>query len=146
MRIKQKELIEILGIGPSSLKNWVREGMPKAGRGIFDLGPVIKWVRENKPIRGAEGSLTFERTRMVKAQARLKELDLLIREGALIPRNSVLKEFLARIAHCRQGLLILPRTLPGKLSGKDPRAMGAVIKKSVYNLLDKFSEKRGALK
>jgi hypothetical protein len=138
--MKHAEQAEIFDLSISGLKKWIAEGFPAKGT----LREMVAWVRKNRPLTG--NTLTESRKRKIDAEAKLKELELMIKQGALISRDSVLREFLNRIYIVKAGLLGLPRSLPGKLVGKDGREMSMVIKRSVIDLLTKYSRKSGPLK
>lgn len=120
---------------------------PQAGK--------IDFVRATKGLiayyrKSAEGggsiSQADARTKLIEVQRELKQFQLEREQGLWIPRDEVLGEFLRRIAIVKTGLLSLPRSLPGRLSGKDPRETGQVIRRAVITLLEKFSRKGGVLK
>lgn len=123
--------------------------IPEPQRGKIDF------VRASKGLiayyrKSAEGggsiSQADARTKLIEVQRELKQFQLEREQGLWIPRDEVLGEFLRRIAIVKSGLLSLPRSLPGRLNGKDPRETGQVIRRAVITLLEKFSRKGGVLK
>ena len=146
MIINHEELANVCEVTKEGLRQWVQEGLPKAGRNKYDLALVIAWVRRNKPLKGITSDLTGERTKFVQIQRELKTLELMVKRGDLIAREEVLGEFMNRIGIVKQGLLSLHRYLPPILGGLEPKQMAGVIKKYCHELLDKFSRKGGILK
>jgi hypothetical protein len=130
--MKRKELAYAFSTSESSLKKWTQEGFPIKG----DLRGQIKWVRENRPL--VSRGITDARTRKITAEARLKELDLMIREGELLPRGEIAQHNAQIIQQTKQRLLLLRRTLPPKLVGLEIRQMPDVIKREIRQILENF--------
>jgi hypothetical protein len=137
--MKQKELGNLFSVSLSSIKKWHAEGFPREG-----LKEQIGWVRLNRAI--SSDTLVEARKRKIAVETKLKELELMIKEGHLIQRAEVLQLFLDRISVVKSGLLSLHRSLVFKLDGQDPHAWSGIIKSEVYNLLNKFSRRSGPLK
>ncbi len=141
---------KVFGISSRRYRQLAKEGMvPEIIAGKIDFVAASKALIEYyRKLSEGQGSLTLtdERKESVKVQRQLKELELLVKKRELIPRDTVLQEFLNRIAVVKAGLLSLSRSLPGKLAGKDGREMGIVIKRQVIQLLAKYSRKGGAIR
>jgi hypothetical protein len=127
--MKQKELANLFSASVSTIKKWRGEGFPIKA----ELPEIIDWVRRFRPLAGSE--ITEARTRKINAEARLKELELMLKEGQLIPRDEILQLFLQRIAAVKSGLLSLHHTLGPAIVGKDPREVSIITKRAVINLL-----------
>lgn len=145
-----KTLAEILGVSEREIYYSEKEGkIKRLERGVFALTDSCKsFVAHQREVirRRGDTSLEEERKMKIAVDRKLKELEFAVRQGELITRESVLEEFLKRIAIVRTGLLMLSRSLPGRLKDKDPREMGVIIRKQVMALLDKYSRKGGVLK
>ena len=129
MKITQVELAGVLETSVQSLIAWKKDGMPP------DLAGAVAWVRRNKPIAGDGDTLVDSKKRKLDAEARLKEIDLMVREGELIKRDEAKDWVGAEIDTAKRAFLSLPRRLPGMLKGKDERDMEPVIRaeiKGVY--------------
>ncbi len=141
---------KVFGISSRWYRQLVKEGLaPEVIRGQIDFVAAAKALIDYyRKLSEGQGSLTLtdERKELVKVQRQLKELEFLVKKGKLIPRENVLQEFLNRIAVVKTGMLSLSRSLPGKLTNKDGREMGVVIKRQVIQLLEKFSRRGGVLK
>jgi len=91
-------------------------------------------------------SLTDERRELVRIQRQLKEIELLVKKGELIPKEIVLSEFLERISYVKPDLAALDKRINPQLEGKNFRERAAVLKKYGRDLLTKYSRKGGFLK
>lgn len=82
-------LARVFGVDVRSLKNFVDEGMPKAARGRYALTACVPWYleRERQAARAGKGlnDLDLARQRKTVAEARMAELQLAEKEGAVIP-------------------------------------------------------------
>lgn len=141
---------KVFGFSSRRYRQLASEGhVPEVVAGKIDFVASAKAVIEYyRKLAEGSGSITLvdERQQLVKVQRQLKELELLVKQGEIIPRETILQEFLARIYAVKGGLLSLHRSLPPQLAGKDARDMAGVIKKQCRQLLDKFSRKGGVLK
>ena len=133
--MKRKDLAYSFSTSESSLKKWTVEGFPIRG----DLREQIKWVRENRPMVGS--GITDARTRKITAEARLKELELMLREGALLPRQSISDYIGLCMMECRDAYLRLARSLPSKLTGRDSREMSSIIRGEIRAIIKTFHQK-----
>jgi hypothetical protein len=133
--MKRKDLAHCFSTSESSLKKWVQEGFPIKG----DLRGQIKWVRENRPLVSC--GITDARTRKITAEARLKELELMLKEGALLPRQPISDYIGFCMVECRDNFLRLARSLPSKLAGRDPREMPSILKAEIRLIIKTFHQK-----
>lgn len=120
---------------------------PKSGK--IDFHAAVKGLLSYyRKLAEGDGSigLTEARQRKVSAEARLKELELMVQEGKLIPREGVLQEFLNRISMFKSALMVLHKLLPLRLKDKDPREMAIIIKKAENDIMTRYSRKGGVLK
>lgn len=133
----------IFGITPRRYRQLASEGrVPPVEKGKIDFLAATKAIIEDyrkQAQAGGSVSLMEERTLKVQVERKLKELTLLVETKELIPRSEILNEFLQRINAVKSGLIMLHRSLPPALMGKDARQMSEIIKSRVFHLLDKFS-------
>ena len=124
----------------SSINKWAKEGYPVKGT----LKEQIRWVRENRPL-ASDRTLTEARRQKIEVETELRRLELLIKQGELIPRSEVSALFTDRIIIIRSGLINFHRVLQAKLMGRDPHEFGAIIKKEATGLLERYSRRSGPL-
>ncbi len=133
------------GISRVTLRTWAEEGMPQLKRGKYPLFACLDWAWKNK-WESDDASMAEAKKREMTARASLRELELLVKEGKLIPKDEVLAEFTSRILIVKSGLLVLPRMIAALLVGKDERQVMDMLRKAVEELLERFSRKGGVLK
>ncbi len=125
------------------------EKVPDVVKGKIDFVAASKALIEYyRQLAAGQGSLstTDLRNENLSLKNDLLRMEKMVQGGTLILRETVLQEFMNRIAVVKTGLLSLPRSLPGKLAGKEGREMGPVIRKAIFALLEKYSRKGGRLK
>lgn len=137
---KVQENANLFEVSTTTIKKWRKEGYPFTGT----LPERIRWVRENKPLAN-DKSLTEARREKIEVETELRKLELLIKQGELIPRSEVSSLFTDRIMVIRSGLINLHRILQPKLAGHDEREFGPIIKKEGMNLLERYSRRSGPL-
>ena len=130
--MKQKEAANLFDVSISTIKKWSAEGFPIKG----ELREQIAWVRLNRPL--VTNAITAARTRKIEVEAKLKELELMIKEGELLPRSEVVDHLRFVILETKHRFLQLNRTLPPRLVGLESRQQGDVIKKEVIGILTRF--------
>jgi hypothetical protein len=133
--MKHKELADLFSASVSTIKKWSAEGFPIKGT----LREQITWVRTNRPLVGSP--ITDARTRKINAEARLKELELMLKEGQLLPRNEISEYIKFVIQDTKSSFLRLDRTLPPKLIGRDPRELSGIVKSEVRQIVKTFHQK-----
>lgn len=140
----------ILGITPRWYRELAKEGhVPYPIDGKIDFLSAVKSIIEyyrRQAEGGASLSLQEEKRLKVQVERKLKELTYLVETKELIPRSEIQNEFLQRISAVKSGLIMLHRSLPPALIGKDARQMSEIIKEKVFHLLDKFSRQGRWLK
>ena len=140
----------IFGITPRWYRELAKEGhVPYPIDGKIDFLPAVKSIIEyyrKQAEGGASLSLQEEKRLKVQVERKLKELTYLVETKELIPRSEILNEFLQRINAVKSGLIMLHRSLPPALVGKDARQMSEIIKGRVYHLLERFSRQGKWLK
>jgi transposase-like protein len=122
------------GISRKTLAEWVQKGLPMAGRSKYPLFAGSDWIRQFTQVNTT--SLTEERTRLVKTQADLKSLQLLVEKGILVSKEEVVGHNRAAIFDAKQKFLLLRRTLPPKLVGLEAREMSDIIRKEIRRILE----------
>jgi hypothetical protein len=106
---------------------------------------LISYYRKLSESHGSL-SLTDERRELVRVQRQLKEIELLVKKGELIPKDIVSSLFLERIAFVKPDLVALDKRLNAQLEGKNFRERAPILKKYGRGLLEKYSARRGILK
>lgn len=104
----------LLLLTPRRLQQLTKEGhLPKAERGRYELVPVVQaYIRylRDRAVKGdvSEDDYGSHKSRLVKAQADMAELDAERMRGELIPRAAVIAGWQAMIGASRARLLAVP--------------------------------------
>ncbi len=140
----------VFGMSSRRYRQLAKEGKaPVPVKGKIDFMGAVKGIIGYYRER-AEGSgsltLTDERTRLVKVQAELKNMELAKERGELIVKELVLDEFSKRIAYIKADLMHMDRHLNYRLEGKDFRERAGILRRYGRDLLGKYAKRRGLLK
>jgi len=138
-----------------TVRRWVKEGMPIEPGGRYDLDKIDAWLlrkrggRKLAPIASddSQGPAAEEDQdkhywdkENKRLQAAERELKLQVRQGQLIEKAEMGREFVARIHAVKQGLLSLARSLPPDLIHcQNERQMADVIERAVKALLNSYA-------
>lgn len=88
-------IAEKLGVTPQRVSQLCHDGMPKVGRGQYDLDACLAWIadaREDQTFTG-DRSLADERTRYYAAQADTAEYSLVVKKGEFIHQETAIAVF-----------------------------------------------------
>jgi phage terminase Nu1 subunit (DNA packaging protein) len=108
------ELSEITGLSVRHLRRLAAAGiLERVGRGKVELGQAVKALLAHVGTTAGD-SLTEERTRLVRAQARRHELANAHREGELVPERLV-TAFLSELSYLYTSSL---ESWPGRLAAE----------------------------
>lgn len=138
--ISTSALVDVLGVSRRTLINWEEQGCPKATRGWWPLGEVLKWrglVGNSGPKTSGqvdeaslkEQKLKFE-TRLKQLQSESMELKNAINQGDYIGREEIINE-LSRF------FITLKRSLSG-LSGKITTEIGSYVDSTTARSIEKM--------
>lgn len=113
--VSKSGLARYLGLSRTTIDAWCRRGCPHeevAGKFVFDSEEVEAWREEQKRRAGSQPddpAYLRERTRLTKAQADLRELELERRSGDVIDAADAMALWGEIITTFRNRLLALPR-------------------------------------
>jgi hypothetical protein len=133
-----QEFSELLGVAPSSVSEWISQGMPASNAGRngrqvrIDLWKALPWVMSRREPSGSQ------RERLAKAQAEKFELDNARRRGELIMSNHVAEVLSTMAADLVARMEAIPGRCAGEFAGiNEPARIRA-------RLLDELRTVRGA--
>jgi phage terminase Nu1 subunit (DNA packaging protein) len=146
------KLSEVLNLTESRVHQLAaREGMPKVGRGQFDLISCIRWYIKYLQTKIEEHSVKSRRPeiialrgqqlRRLRAAADLKEMEVASRREQLVKTSDVraLLSDMAFIVKAR--FMSIPATLSAELLGETSRVMiQAKIEKAFKNCLNQIAD------
>lgn len=122
-----------LNVTPRRVQQLVNEGMPREARGQYNPIKCGAWyVRylqaaiEKKTIPSGDGgyvTLKEERTRLIRAKAELKQIEVGKRRGLLVSLADVEKEMTDLVLTTKARILAIPARVAGELVGETSRVM-----------------------
>ena len=139
---KIRTVAAVLGVSPRRVQQLVKQGMPRASRGTYDLSACVQWYEKYRTGRAAQSSkLDQARLRKTLAEAKLAEIEVTAIEEKLIPADVVQDTWKKITETIRARLLKIPAEVAAELEGTEDQA-GAqeIIKRSVYGALDDLSQ------
>lgn len=93
-RLTRVQLAECMGVHPDTITDYAKQGMPviaRGGRGresSYDAVECLAWWRERQGKNAKEAA----QTRLYENNASLAELKIAREEGAMLPRDEVVKD------------------------------------------------------
>lgn len=124
-------------VAATTINNWCDKGMPKKGRGLYNLKECFEWWRRTLDGGGTE-EMDLHKTRYWKEQADQKEIENAELRGKLISREDVIKEWVWRASELRTGLRAWASRLPPLLEGKDAIELRLALRDAADELLTAF--------
>lgn len=145
-KLQRADIAKIFGVHPTTVSRWKPAGCPCSPDGkIYSAPDVHKWLVDQATAdfgkdREPQGdSPALERYR--EARAAMAEIDLKEREGELISREDVSREWALRVAEISAGLEFLADRLPPLLVGKEREEIRKIIADEVYKLRETYSRR-----
>ncbi len=119
-----KEFADLIGISTRQVDNLVVEGLPRVKRPkrfMYPAAKCVRWYLEWKLERAkrekAPAPSSNAKDRKMLAEAKLAELDVAVREGALIALETVEGELAGILQRIRARLLAAPQKFAPRLVG-----------------------------
>lgn len=139
-----KTISKLLDLSPRRVQQLVKEGViPKMERGRYELVPVVRayihYLRERN-IQAGVVSLEEVRTRKLKAEAELVEIDLAQQRGETIKVDAAAIVWGEVLSAAKSRLLSIPAKLAPMVAVEDdPAICKALIEEQVHEALDDLS-------
>ncbi len=152
--VKVEKLAAAMDIDPRRVQQLAKlEGMPKAGRGFYDLGKCMAWYirylhgkMKQKAAMAPDGefaTLQGARSALLQLERDLKELELGRQRRELVSIADVEKEFTDLVITTKARILTVPARVAPELLGEQSRVMvQAKIEKGLKEALSHLSELR----
>jgi phage terminase Nu1 subunit (DNA packaging protein) len=147
--VGRQEVARAFGRSPRWISRLVEHGMPKAGRGQYDLAQCMLWYirylqremeRRELPVNDTVGmSIRRERQRLVKAQADREEFELAQKRSELIPADVYAAETAKITNRACEAFLTLTSMAP-KLEGLNRMAIKSKLDAAVREVLTTLSK------
>lgn len=104
-------LAEVFDVTEVQIRNYVKQGMPQAARGRYDIRECVQWVIDYKLGRSKSTTESSSAAELNVARRRKLELELAQQAGRLVP-----------IDHCAQAFVAIATAVAGALDALSPRA------------------------
>lgn len=144
------QVARALNVTPRRVQQLVKEGMPRDGRGEYDIGPCMAWyirylqsALERRGTETGDGiiSLAAERARLAKAQADKTEMENAVRRGLLVDLAATESAWGQCISNARAKLLGLGAKLgPRLVNIAEPRQIADAVRTECYAALRELSQ------
>lgn len=141
MPVTFDEAAKFLGLSKSSFYRLIETGIiPKSSNGEYILGEVVEsyWRSQFDP-----ESLKAAQTRLVTAQAELKELELAEERGELHRASAVVKVWTDNVSNARTRLRSIPVKIAPELVGQNLLVIQEKLKSVIDEALKELAEYDG---
>lgn len=141
-------IAKLLDLTPRRVNQLVDEGVfPKAGRGTFELVPVVKGYIKHLRDRIAAGNesdgYTEHRARLTKARADMAELERAQIIASLVPADDIEAAWSAVTAAMRSRLLAIPsKVAPRLMAMKTVNEAQELIRAEIFGALEELANVR----
>lgn len=137
-RVSQKDLAVWLCLGARRVRELTSRGVLTQAASGYDLKASVAAYLTF--LRSHTGSVTDERSRLLKAQADMGELKVRQRTGELVSRTAVATKLFTEHRRIRDQLLNIPSRVSGLLAAEsDQQKIHAVLTTEIHNVLKELS-------
>ena len=126
MYITQKELANLLGVAPASIRNFVDRGMPYEKYKKYNAPECVQWYITSK-IGANSRDLQEARKRLADAQERKVQLELAQMRGDLMETDDVMQSHMLMATTFSSQLRSLGQRVAGILQGKTPAQIRQIV-------------------
>ena len=132
---------DFLNMSKSSFYRLIESGViPKSDDGKYTLSEVVEAYWRNQ--FDSEG-LKAAQTRLVTAQAELKEAELAEQRGELHRASAIAKVWTDNVINTRTKLLAIPNKIAPELIGQDLQTVQQKLKNAIYEALRELADYDG---
>ena len=138
MTVNFEEAAKFLNLSKSSFYRLIETGViPKSGEGEYILGEVVESYWRNQ--FDSEG-LKAAQTRLVTAQAELKEAELAENRGELHRASAIAKVWTDQVLNAKTHLLAIPTKVGPMLVGQELQVIVKKLKDAIYEALRELAD------
>lgn len=140
MKVTTTELSELFGVTKRSIRAWAKAGMPRLGRGKYDLKETHLWWLDNIYTSKAESSaINDAKTEYWKAKARVERVKADEAEKSVISQADAIEAWAWRVGEMSNGLGGLPLRLAPLIAGKTEIETRKILTDEIWKIRDKFA-------
>ena len=141
MKITAPESAAFLNLNERTFYRMVEAGtIPKSDNGEYILGEVVEAYWRSQ--FDSEG-LKAAQTRLVTAQAELKEMELAENRGELHRASAIAKVWTDNVINAKTRLLAIPTKVGPLLVGQELQTIVAKLKEAIYEALQELADYDG---
>jgi phage terminase Nu1 subunit (DNA packaging protein) len=140
---------EALNLTERRVEQLAHEGLPRLGRGKYDLWSCAQWYirylqkaierRATDSDDGSKTNLNEEKKRLTRMQANIAEVEYKQKIGELIPAHLVDDKFVTFAGTVHQRFLALPSRVASRLEGESRDVIRVKLYEAVRDLLNGLS-------
>lgn len=138
----QEKVAKAFGVAVRTIERWIREGMPVASSGRYDLIEIRSWkiLRKHRLPKGNRKKDPSEDwdARYREAKAKLAEIEFNKKIGVLVERKDVQKELISISLAVKSALLAMPKSLAPQLVGLETREIAHILTLKARELINQF--------
>ncbi|MBR2209009.1 MAG: hypothetical protein IJ859_09420 [Synergistaceae bacterium] len=141
IKVSFDQASDFLNMSKSSFYRLIESGViPKSDDGKYTLSEVVEAYWRNQ--FDSEG-LKAAQTRLVTAQAELKEAELAEQRGELHRASAIAKVWTDNVINTRTKLLAIPNKIAPELIGQDLQTVQQKLKNAIYEVLRELADYDG---
>lgn len=140
--ISTRDLCKIANVSNQTLTDWKKAGCPYVGTNKWNLADVYAWDRARFAKQTPSEEDSDMKSRKLKADTEYREerarRERILREALeelYFLRSDVEKAWADRVLETKSAFLLLEKTLPMELAGKDENEMESIIASRVREVL-----------
>lgn len=147
--VEIEQLMQALNVSEVHVGRLAKEGMPKEGRGKYDLGKCMLWYirylqaalkRRSGAADETGRTEQRERLRLLSAEAELKELELARERGEFAAITDFEKVITQLVVTTKARILAIPSRLAPQLVGEDRLEIESRLEKELKETLSTLSK------
>jgi len=145
----QREVSDFFGVSRSAVKGWLEEGAPRKKQGKawqYDLAGIARWRIERAQQHATSAAVSEWRDRSQEYNAKLKELDLLQRQGELMPTAEIVHDMRELYVEVRTALMAGKNDMPTDVQDQYEQTIRDALARLVSDLdarVETLERKRG---
>jgi len=150
MSVNVEAVAKALNLTPRRVQQLKAEGLPTAGRGLYELGPCMAWYirylqnaleKRGPNVNADTPDLIAERTRLAKEQGDKLAIENSIKRGELVYVSDVVQAWSEHISGAKAKLLSLPsKVAPQLVNQPNANVIAARIREEVDTALLELAE------
>lgn len=142
----QREVSDFFGVSRSAVKGWLEEGAPRKKNGkswVYDLSAIARWKIERAQAVASSQAVSEWRDRSQEYSAKLKELELLQKQGELMPTAQIVSDLRELYVEVRTSLMAGKNDLPADVQDHYDEVIRDALARVVSDLDARLEDVKG---